>query len=99
MLLNKAVEDRSRGIRYERQHEIDLFFRSYGGGGNVRVTKDEATMKTKEIMVKKRIADMNIYCPNHSLDYRISVNIEQPRSMYRLHQTKSRKISACALLC
>lgn len=79
LLLNKAVEDRKRGISYERQNEVDLFFRRPEGGGSVRVTKDAASFATKEILVKRRIADLNVFCPNHALDYRISINIEEPQ--------------------
>lgn len=83
--LNRAVEDRKRGIKYERQNEIDYFYRQEGGGGaSVRVTRDAANMQVKEngIVIKRRIADMNVFCPNHDLDYRISINIEQPMSQY-----------------
>ncbi|PWN87772.1 mRNA triphosphatase CET1 [Acaromyces ingoldii] len=79
--LNRAVEDRKRGIKYERQNEIDYFYRQEGGA-SVRVTRDAGTMQVKEggIVIKRRIADLNVICPNHDLDYRISINVEQPMS-------------------
>lgn len=67
-------------MRYERQQEVDCFHRMPEGRGSVRVTRDAKTMIVKEngIMSKKRLADINIFSPNRSLDYRISVNVEVP---------------------
>jgi hypothetical protein len=72
-------------MKYERQQEIDCFYRGReGAGSKIRVTKDAKTMVTKEkgIVMKKRLADINIYSPNQSLDYRISVNVEEPVCEY-----------------
>lgn len=79
-VLNQIVQEQARGMRYERQHEIDCFFRAPEGGGSVRVTRDAKTMvaKDKGIMRKTRLADINIFSPNRALDYRISVNVEEP---------------------
>lgn len=79
-VLNQLVTDQSKGVRYERQHEIDCFHSIPEGGGKVRVTRDAKTMIVKEkgIMRKRRLADINIFSPNRALDYRISVNVEVP---------------------
>lgn len=37
------------------------------------------TVKDKGIIKKKRLADINIFSPNRALDYRISVNVEEPQ--------------------
>lgn len=68
-------------MRYERQHEVDCFHRMPEIGGSVRVTRDAQTMtvKDKGIIKKKRLADINIFSPNRALDYRISVNVEEPQ--------------------
>jgi hypothetical protein len=79
-VLNQIVTDQTKGMKYERQHEIDSFHRQ--PEGSVRVTKDAKTkaIKEKGIMRKKRIADINVFSPNRALDYRISVNVEVPES-------------------
>lgn len=85
-LLNQAVEHGKGGIKYERQNEVDLFFPDHaagGGGGKIRVTKDAKTFATKAVIMKRRLADLNVFCPNHTLDYRISVNVEEPRGESR----------------
>lgn len=81
-LLNLAVEHSKGKVRYERQQEVDLFFADPSGGGKIRVTKDAASFKTKAVIKKTRIADLNIFCPNFAFDYRISVNVEEPSSTF-----------------
>lgn len=44
----------------------------------VRVTRDERTGEVKAKIVKSRLADMEVYCPNQAFDFRISINLEQP---------------------
>jgi polynucleotide 5'-triphosphatase len=79
-VLNQLVTDSSKGVKYERQTEVDCFHRQ--PEGSVRVTRDAKTMKIKDkgIMRKKRLADINVFSPNRELDYRISVNVEVPES-------------------
>lgn len=86
-LLNQAVEHSKGNVLYERQNEVDLFYTStdeFGGGGRggskIRVTKDSDTFRTKAVVSKRRLMDLNIFCPNRSLDYRISINLEEPKS-------------------
>ena len=83
-LLNKAVEQSAGKITYQRQKEVDLFYTDESGmdprGKKIRVTKDEESWSTKATIMKKRLNDINVYCPNRSLDYRISINVEEPRS-------------------
>lgn len=82
-LLNKAVEQSSGKITYQRQKEVDLFYSDERGGidsrSKIRVTKDEESWATKSTIMKKRLNDINVYCPNRTLDYRISINVEEPR--------------------
>lgn len=81
-LLNKAVEQSSGKITYQRQKEVDLFYADENSGdtrSKIRVTKDEDSWQTKATIMKKRLNDINVYCPNRSLDYRISINVEEPR--------------------
>lgn len=68
-------------MKYERQHEVDCFHRMPEIGGSVRVTRDAQSMivKDKGIIKKKRLADINVFSPNRALDYRISVNVEEPQ--------------------
>jgi polynucleotide 5'-triphosphatase len=82
VVLNQVVQDQSKGMRYERQHEIDCFHRMPEGGGSIRVTRDAKTMQVKDkgIIKKSRLADINVFSPNRALDYRISVNVELPET-------------------
>ncbi|RPA80048.1 mRNA triphosphatase CET1, partial [Ascobolus immersus RN42] len=54
----------------------DYFFSR--GKPRVRVTTDTKTEKVLHSIVKARIADLNVFCPNSLFDFRISVNIELP---------------------
>ncbi|PWN24128.1 mRNA triphosphatase CET1 [Microstroma glucosiphilum] len=73
-------------VAYKRHNEIDYFFPSSqsnggrGGGGRekVRVTREAESLRTKErgSVVKRRLANLEVYCPNRAFDYRISVNLE-----------------------
>lgn len=76
-ILNSLVE--AKRISYQRIREIDYIHR-----GNIRVTRDTDSLQTKPggIIRKQRIADMNVYCPNHAFDFRISINTETPLGEY-----------------
>lgn len=77
-------------VAYKRHNEIDYFFPSSssssqsnggrGGGGRekIRVTREAESLRTKErgSVVKRRLANLEVYCPNRAFDYRISVNLE-----------------------
>ena len=42
----------------------------------VRITKDKQTGDVIAKVIKTSIADLNVYCPNHRYDWRVSINIE-----------------------
>jgi len=42
----------------------------------VRVTRDEKTGNVVEVMKKIRLGDLNIFSPQRSADWRVSVNLE-----------------------
>lgn len=70
-------------IKYLHTKEIDSFHNVSGGGAHskVRVTRMKDTGELKKphpSIVKSRIADMNIFSPKRSFDYRISISIEEP---------------------
>ncbi|CAO1625179.1 unnamed protein product [Sympodiomycopsis kandeliae] len=80
-LVMSAQQDKSRpSVTYKRYQEIDYFFgsRSTGGGEKIRVTKDQESFTTKPggSVIKKRLGNLEVYCPNRAFDYRISVNLE-----------------------
>lgn len=65
-------------IIYKHSKEVDYFYNV--GNQKVRVTRDEATLRTKPggSIIKTRLANLDVYCPNRIFDYRISINVEQP---------------------
>lgn len=81
-LLNSlCTPDPSRPrLQYKRHQEIDYFYSSSSGHHRekVRVTREADTLRTKErgSVVKRRLANLEVYCPNRAFDYRISVNLE-----------------------
>ncbi|OCF34019.1 hypothetical protein I316_04365 [Kwoniella heveanensis BCC8398] len=89
-LLNSAVQGsqqlpRSEGrVQFSRSKLNDSFY-GYGGrgGGKVRVSRDRDTGRVVEggVIKKRRVADLNVYCPNMPFDWRISVNVEEPHDM------------------
>ncbi|WVF70428.1 hypothetical protein IAT40_005218 [Kwoniella sp. CBS 6097] len=89
-LLNSAVQGsqqlpRSEGrVQFSRSKLNDSFYGLGGNrGGKVRVSRDRETGRVVEggVIKKKRIADLNVYCPNMPFDWRISVNVEEPYDM------------------
>ncbi|KAJ3217721.1 mRNA-capping enzyme subunit beta [Dinochytrium kinnereticum] len=78
-ILNKLVSDQ-RGVSYMHLYELDSYY--HVGSKKVRVTTNKKTGEVipGKIIVKQRIADLNILCPMSSLDCRISVNLELPAS-------------------
>lgn len=76
-------------VSYKRYQEIDYFFNRGEGprGEKIRVTKDSDTLRTKErgSVIKKRLGNLEVFCPNRPFDYRISVNLEiQSESEWRI---------------
>ncbi|KDN53056.1 mRNA triphosphatase CET1 [Tilletiaria anomala UBC 951] len=82
--LNEVVERTSsqsyKGdkVRYRRSMEADAFYHIPGSKERIRVTKNEETMKITNAIVKKRIANMEVYSPRSLFDFRISINTEEP---------------------
>ncbi|PWN44053.1 mRNA triphosphatase CET1 [Ceraceosorus guamensis] len=72
--LNALVPKR---MIYSRLREHDSLH-----ANRVRVTREHGSKEIKSgpggIIRKERVADMNVFCPNHNLDYRISLNWELP---------------------
>lgn len=66
-------------IQYEHINVVDSFYPTGGPGREkLRVTRDSATHKTVQSVIKRRIADLNILCPGSNADWRVSVNVEEP---------------------
>ncbi|KAJ3299466.1 mRNA-capping enzyme subunit beta [Borealophlyctis nickersoniae] len=74
-ILNSLVRPGGKTI-YKHKYEMDHYHQQ--GGNKLRVTVDTKTNQVKEVMVKKRIADLEVHLPNSPLDFRISVNLEIP---------------------
>ncbi|KAG0240314.1 CYTH-like domain-containing protein [Mortierella sp. GBAus27b] len=72
------AEPRERHITYQHTREIDQFFERQGK--KARVTRDQKTNEVipNGIVQKERIADLDIYSPRNTFDYRISVSTEVP---------------------
>lgn len=72
-------------MHYEHRKETDSFYdlvsAETGEKEHIRVTRDNKTQRPgpHRAVIKKRIADLNVYCPNQPYDYRISINTETPR--------------------
>ena len=81
-LLNKLkVEQPALEISYEHLHLVDNFFPPPDGtprGEKVRVTRDEKTGAVRACVRKVRLGDLNVHCPKHAVDWRVSVNMEIP---------------------
>ncbi|KAI9095145.1 CYTH-like domain-containing protein [Phlyctochytrium arcticum] len=75
-LLNGLMQPGCK-TRYVHTKEIDQYYQS-GGGNKTRVSRDQKTGQVREVIMKKRIADIEIHLPNSPLDCRISVNWEIP---------------------
>lgn len=72
-------------IAHERHQEDDFYFPffSQGDDGKAsrdrrRVTKDSQSGQLKETasIVKRRLGNLDVHCPQHSFDYRLSVSLE-----------------------
>lgn len=61
---------------YDHLYLIDNFYNV--DGQKIRVTRDEKSGEVLECVQKKRLGDLNIYCPKRFADWRISVNLEVP---------------------
>ena len=70
----------SSPLSYAHRYLVDSFYTSDNPRDRekIRVTRDEKTGTVTECMRKKRLGDLNIYCPKRTADWRISVNLESP---------------------
>lgn len=76
-LLNGIVEnppDPNDRIKYKRIRQKDSFYRF--AGQRVRVSELADTGEITEVIEKRKVDHLNIYCPNSPLDLRISVSTE-----------------------
>ncbi|KAJ1955658.1 mRNA-capping enzyme subunit beta [Dispira parvispora] len=90
VMFNKRVQAscqpgyRGAKVKYRHSREVDQYYEvpvdGDRRGRRVRVTLDQGTREVvpNGILEKRRIADLDIYCPNSHLDFRITVNEERP---------------------
>ncbi|RSH90096.1 mRNA-capping enzyme subunit beta [Saitozyma podzolica] len=100
-LLNSAAQSSLSSpfpVRFSRARQIDSFYDG-SGGGKIRVSRDRAGQVIPNgVIRKRRLGDLNITCPGEALDFRVSVNTEDPCDMPRGEPIFSReKDRACYL--
>ncbi|GAA98734.1 hypothetical protein E5Q_05422 [Mixia osmundae IAM 14324] len=80
---NKQEYDGER-IQYVHTRHLDSIHSFPSDNfAKLRVTTDQKTGQVvpNGVIIKRKVADMNVYCPKRSFDYRISVSIESPTVM------------------
>nr|XP_018265938.1 uncharacterized protein I303_02315 [Kwoniella dejecticola CBS 10117]OBR88096.1 hypothetical protein I303_02315 [Kwoniella dejecticola CBS 10117] len=86
-LLNQAAQQsvslspEQGRVHFTRSKLTDSFHGQGGRSGKVRVSRSRETGEVVEVVKKRRVADMNVYCPGAAFDWRISVNVEEPYEM------------------
>jgi polynucleotide 5'-triphosphatase len=86
-MLNRRVEEtvardyQFAPVRYKHVVLVDEFYSGGSGSERIRVTRDKSTGQIIESLAKRRVADLEITSPKRKVDWRISVNIEQPIGM------------------
>ncbi|WWC67503.1 uncharacterized protein I206_101411 [Kwoniella pini CBS 10737] len=86
-LLNQAAQQsvslppEQGRVNFSRSKLTDSFHGQGGRGGKIRVSRSRETGEVVEVVKKRRIADMNVFCPGAAFDWRISVNVEEPYDM------------------
>ncbi|WWD00125.1 hypothetical protein V866_007033 [Kwoniella sp. B9012] len=86
-LLNQAAQSsvnlapQQGRVKFSRSKLTDSFHGAGGRNGKVRVSRSRETGEVVEVVKKRRVADMNVYCPGAAFDWRISVNVEEPCEM------------------
>ncbi|KAG8743519.1 mRNA-capping enzyme subunit beta [Ceratobasidium sp. 414] len=81
-LLNALVAQVVPGqprVKYSHTKLVDEFY-GEGHGEKTRVTRDEKTGKVAACVRKRRIANLDIHSPKQGVDWRISINLEEPAS-------------------
>ncbi|KAF8606940.1 mRNA triphosphatase CET1 [Ceratobasidium sp. AG-I] len=79
-LLNKLVAQAVPGqprVKYSHTKLVDDFYGD-GHGEKTRVTRDEKTKQVVACVRKKRIANLEVHSPKQGVDWRISINLEEP---------------------
>ncbi|KAG8733534.1 mRNA-capping enzyme subunit beta [Ceratobasidium sp. 423] len=79
-LLNKLVAQVVPGqprVKYSHTKLVDEFY-GEGHGEKTRVTRDEKTGEVAACVRKKRIANLDVHSPKQGVDWRISINLEEP---------------------
>ncbi|EJD49682.1 mRNA triphosphatase CET1, partial [Auricularia subglabra TFB-10046 SS5] len=78
---------------YRHLRVVDSFYDV--GGTKVRVTRDAETNQVLQCVSKRRLDDLNIFCPNANADWRVSINVEEPAhevptgsEQYRRHKDR-----------
>lgn len=82
MAYSATLPEKER-ITYKHRKETDFFYDERlesGEMAHIRVTRDAKTQEIKAggVVAKKRVADLNVYCPARQYDFRISLNTETP---------------------
>jgi len=86
-MLNRRVEEtvapdyKSAPVRYKHVVLIDEFYSGGSSAEKIRVTREKNSGQIVESLAKRRVADLEITSPKRKVDWRISVNIEQPIGM------------------
>eukprot|EP00842_Homolaphlyctis_polyrhiza_P004914 jgi/Hompol1/5423/HPOL_004424-RA len=75
--LNALVRPDSK-VKSVHVREIDLFF-NIAGLGRVRKTVIKASNQIKGVLIKRNVANLQVFLPSSPLDYRVSVNTETPK--------------------
>ncbi|KAK8846599.1 hypothetical protein IAR55_005685 [Kwoniella newhampshirensis] len=68
-------------VHFSRSKLTDSFHGNGGRSGKLRVSRDRETGEVVHVVRKRRVADMNVFCPGSPFDWRISVNVEEPCEM------------------
>ncbi|QRV77567.1 mRNA capping enzyme, beta chain [Ceratobasidium sp. AG-Ba] len=79
-LLNRLVAQAVPGqprVKYSHTKLVDEFY-GEGHGEKTRVTRDEKTGQVTASVRKKRIANLDVHSPKQNVDWRISINLEEP---------------------
>lgn len=83
-LLNEAAmssQSTPHPMRFFRAKQYDMFYSDpSGSGGKIRVSRDSTTKQLIDggVVMKRRLADLNVHSPREEFDWRVSVSTEDP---------------------